>query len=266
MLTTPHYIAWSAGAAGALKQRDRLLGESHRIIVVQDDLRLGALEDADQVVAPLRDAAWKTIWRAQWWCDEHACETALPDQLAASRRELLSALTRAEPFVVWVGNHAHDALMLAMIASVASPQTELSVVDIATCVPASHRGPYTVGMCTPDALLPLQPTPLNDDRRAALAAQWRHWKQHARGWREADASGHLVDRPLDWLDDRLLARIAALGRQSASRAVAEVMNDVPGIASVEFLFWRLDVLRQTGRVVMAASPGQQAQAPLVALA
>jgi len=96
-MSTAHFIAWGPSAVGALKQRDRLLGQSNPIVEVVEDLRMGPLDDADQVVAPKRTFWWQAIWRAQWWFDGDAYETALLDQYAGCRAHFLSVIAAPEP-------------------------------------------------------------------------------------------------------------------------------------------------------------------------
>lgn len=257
-------MAPDESAAGALKQRNTRLGLSHPILVVPDDLRTGPLEDAGQPVAPRRTAWHKTIWRAQWWFDSVRDEAALLAHRAERLQRLLSALAAPDPVVVWMGNGAHDKLMLAMAASRAAPRTALLVADITEQVAWPHPGPCAVGACPPDALLHLVPRPLPAHERMALAAQWADWKRHGQGgWRTIDANGQMTDYPPDHLDADLLARVAAPG-WPATHVVGEILRQHPGAVPADFLYWRLDVLRQAGRVVYLPGAGPGPQAPRVA--
>ncbi len=186
---------------------------------------------------------------AQWWRDDTSYETEMLRLYVENQRHLLAALAEPEPIVVWVGNNAHDKLMLAMVARVASPATPLSVVDITGQVAFQYMGQFAVGMCPPDALLPLSPAAFSGTGRARLASQWDNWKTHGEGWRETAVDGGVVEYPSDHLDTRLLARLAESGPQPVLRLVGDVMGRYPGMVPDTFLFWRLDTLRSNGQVV-----------------
>ncbi|WP_175948636.1 DUF1835 domain-containing protein [Burkholderia pyrrocinia] len=264
-MPTSHFIACCDSAAGSLKQRNRLLGQSNPIVAILDDFRMGPLADADQLVALQRTAWWKTIWRAQWWFDSDEYETDLLEHQAECQSCLLSVLASPEPVVVWMGNNAHDKLVLAMIASLTPPQTALSVVDITGQVSWQYEGQYAVAICPPEALLQLVPRPLTDGEHIALREQWTYWKGHGQGWRETGANGQVVEYPLDYLDGLLVAKLAELGPQSAGLLVGKIIGEYPSMVPSNFLFWRLDILRQAGQVVFTPQTGPKPQAPKVAL-
>jgi hypothetical protein len=46
----------------------------------------------------------------------------------------------------------------------------------------------------------------NGTARAALGERWQTWTQHGQGWRQIDASGQIVEYPLDALDEPLLKK------------------------------------------------------------
>ncbi|WP_169828975.1 DUF1835 domain-containing protein [Chromobacterium amazonense] len=265
MMTPLRHLCWGDSAAGNLKQRNRLLGLSQPVTAMMEDFRIGELADAD-AAKPRQRIAWlKRLWAAQWWYEAEEYETPLLLHQAECHGQLLEALQAPAPLVIWMGNNAHDRLMLAMAASVAAPATPLLVADITGQVAFQHEGLYAVGMCPPEALLDIKPVALDAAARAALAAQWAHWKTREAGWRETASDGGIVQYPLDHLDPLLLARLSRTP-QSASRVVGEVMGTHPGMVPDNFLFWRLDALRQAGLVVFTPVDGPKPQAPLVALA
>lgn len=265
-MTHSRYIAWGDSAVGNLKQLNKLTGQSHPIIAVLDDFRMGPLSDADQLSPTLRTDWWKAVWSAQWWYNKEEYEAELVAYFAESQHHLLSALATPEPITIWIGNNAHDRLMLAMIASLTPEQTPLSIVDVTGHVPYHHEGQYAVAMCPPESLIPLTPRPLSDTERTELGQLWADWKSKGLGWREIDADGRIVDYPLDHLDAVLLAKTAELSPHSSSRVVGEIMGQHPGMVPDSFLFWRLELLRQAGRVVFTPRQGPAPQAPTVTLA
>jgi hypothetical protein len=263
MLTT-RFIVRGGSAVDVLQERNRLLGCSHPIIEVLEDFGEGPLEDADHADARQRVAWWQAQWRAQPW--QNVDEGEASAHYVECQRHLLASLATPQPAVVWIGNMPHDRLMLAMVASLLAPRAMLSVVDITGQVSDQYNRHYAVGMCSPDALLQLRPRRVEDDERSALREQWSYWKAHGHGWRENNGSGHIVEYPVDHFDGLLCAALAQTGPRSANLLVGEVMGSYPGMVPDGFLFWRLEVLRQEGRVIFTPAGGVRPQAPLVSLA
>jgi hypothetical protein len=259
------FIVRGGSAVDVLQERNRLLGCSNPIIEVLEDFGEGPLEDADHAVPRQRVAWWKALWRAQPWLNGDEGAAVLLKHYLGCRSHLLSSLAAPQPVVVWIGNMPHDRLMLAMVASLLAPRATLSVVDISGQVSAQYKGHWALGMCSPDSLLQLCPRQVEDDERSALREQWAYWKEHGRGWREIDASGHIVEYPLDHLDSLVCATATRMGPQPADLLVGEVMGSYPGMVSDGFLFWRLEVLRQEGRVIFTPAGGVRPQAPLVSM-
>lgn len=264
-MTLIRHLCWSESAAGNLNQRNRLLGLPQPVTAMLEDFRIGELADADTVKPCQRMAWFKRLSAAEWWREAEEYETLHQAEEYEYQRQLLEILQAPAPLVIWIGNNAHDSLMLAMAASVATPATPLLVADITGQVAAQHEGLYAVGMCPPEALLDIKPVALDAAERAALAAQWAYWKTREAGWRETTSDGGIVQYPLDHLDPLLLSRLS-LTPESASRVVGEVMGTHRGLVTDSFLFWRLDALRQAGLVVFTPVDGPKPQAPLVALA
>ncbi|MBB5018723.1 hypothetical protein HNQ59_002016 [Chitinivorax tropicus] len=247
-MSQTRYVVHGDSATGCLKEMARQSGQPCQIIKMYDDLRIGPLIDADQPHPAVRLQWLRTICQAQWWPDIDQHLASLTNHALETHHHLLQALATPDPIVVWVGNTAIDQLMLAMIASLALPQTPLSVVDITGRVDDSHMGQFAVAMCPPESLKHLTPATIPPAQRQTLQQQWAYWKTAAQGWRQIDATGQLVDLPMDHLDTKLLATIAEMGRCPAGEVIGIVLNEQRGLLSDSFLIWRLHLLQDAGKV------------------
>lgn len=243
-----HLVCTSGSAAEALHERNRRLGLHNRIVEVFDDLRIGSLQDADQAMPRMRLAWAARLWRVSdnLTRQRHACE--LVQFQMQCQQWLLAALKDKRPLVVWVGNNAHDQLMLAMVAHLAAPHKAMAVVDVTRQVGQQHMGQYSPGMCRAQDLLELAPTELTPPDRQALADEWRHWKHHGHGWRACDADSQICEHPLDHFDALLLAHLDRDEPKPLQAVLGSVMGQAPGLVPDVFLLWRVNQLHRRGDV------------------
>jgi hypothetical protein len=244
------HVVQGGTAAALLRQ---LLADGE-VLSFEEDFSHGPLADADTIDPQLRMAWWNRIWWSHtWWPDIDQ-----QFQLAwwQSRKRLFRALSEQQPLYVWLGNTVHDQLMLAMLAANAHPDQPLTVLELAGQVPSSHNGFYAVAMCSAAELQPLiaRPRPLLASERAQLIAMWRHWQQHANGWR-GHIDSQLQDYPADHFDARLLALLRQQGEQPAARLVGMLMGQLRSeLVGDSYLFWRLAALAEAGLVVLKPQP------------
>jgi len=262
------HICWGDSAAGALKQRNSFLGLHEPVIGIVDDFSVGELGDADNLI-PSRRLAWhECLETAQWWYDE-SYGAALFEYWKESQEFLLSAVSTSFPIVVWIGNNAHDKLMLAMLASITSRETSIRVIDVNVQLGFHNSGYSNVSLCAPEILIDLKPVEISNNMRDALSLEWDYWKSHAAGWRILDASGSIVEMPLNHADVMLLTHLSRTYPKPASSIIKEVIEKNPllGCASYSFklLFWRLNILRQTGLLVFIPSTEPKPSPPLILL-
>lgn len=244
------HVVQGGNAADLLRQ---LLADDE-VLAFEEDFSHGPLADADTIDPQLRMAWWNRLWWAHsWWPDIDQ-----QFQLAwwQCRKRLFRALSEQQPLCVWLGNTVHDQLMLAMLVANAHPDQVLTVLEVAGRVTSSHNGFYAVAMCAAAELQPLAATPrtLCGAECAQLIATWRHWQQHAHGWRGL-VDGQLHDYPADHFDARLLALLRQQGEQPAARLVGMVMGRLSTeLVGDSYLFWRLATLAEAGLLLLKPQP------------
>lgn len=227
---------------------------AEEVLAFEEDFSHGPLADADTMDPQLRMAWWNRIWWSQpWWPDIDQ-----QFQLAwwQCRKRLFRALSERQPLCIWLGNTVHDQLMLAMLAANAHPDQPLAVLDVAGQVASSHHGVYAVAMCDAAELQPLATTArtLHTAERVQLIAMWRHWQQHAKGWR-GQVDGQLHDYPADHFDAGLLALSRQQGEQPAAPLVGMLMGQPTAeLVSDSYLFWRLATLAEAGLLLFKPQP------------
>ena len=209
------HVAVGDSGAGMLQalRRDGLLdGE---VLAFIEDLSAGALLDADAIDQELRLAWHQQLLQAQPWLPEYEDDWLRRHQ--ASRRALLRLLEQPRPLTVWLGRNAGDHLALALLAEQLPAHCPLSVIAVPE--PAWQAGDEMAEWSL--AMLPLerlaaclpQQRPLSAAERQALAAQWRHWREHGLGLRWQDNA--IVEAPLEHYDALLLEQIGAAARYPA---------------------------------------------------
>ena len=243
------YLVCSSGsAADALHERNRQLDLCNSIVEVFDDLRIGSLKDADLAV-PLVRLAWASrLWKTPngLASKSHACEL-VQFQIQCQQR-LLTALQDKHPLVVWVGNTAHDRLMLSMVAHLAAPNKPMAMVDVTGQVLPQYMGQYSPAMCRGQDLVELIPTELTPADRRALADEWHHWKRCGHGWRACDADGRICEHSLDHFDALLLTHMERDEPKPLQAVLGSVMGQAPGLVPDVFLIWRVNQLHRRGDV------------------
>lgn len=263
------YVTWGDSAAASLRLMNDQKGESHLIITMLDDLRIGLLHDVDSSEAEERIKLWKDIWKAQWYYDyqyDEILETSLTRRLKDSQNAMLTLFTQTNPVVIWGGNNAHDRLMLAMSAARIPPNIPLFVVDITDSVGFNWHEDNAIAFCPPEILSELVPVRLSDAKRDALRRRWQTWKTSAKGWRVINPDGHIQDYPVDHFDRKLLDNLFATHAQCATRVIGQVLEEKPDILSSSFLFWRLELMRQNGTVVYLPDNKRSKSPPKIMLA
>ena len=185
------HVAVGDSGAGMLQalRRDGLLdGE---VLAFIEDLSAGPLLDADAIDQGLRLAWHQQLLQAQPWSPEYEDDWLRRHQ--ASRR-LLRLLEQPRPLTVWLGRNAGDHLALALLAEQLPAHCPLSVVAVPE--PAWQAGDEMAEWSL--AMLPLerlaaclpQQLPISAAERQALAAQWRHWREHGLGLRRWQGQRH----------------------------------------------------------------------------
>ena len=203
------HVAVGDSGAGMLQalRRDGLLdGE---VLAFIEDLSAGPLLDADAIDQGLRLAWHQQLLQAQPWSPEYEDDWLRRHQ--ASRRALLRLLEQPRPLTVWLGRNAGDHLALALLAEQLPAHCPLSVVAVPE--PAWQAGDEMAEWSL--AMLPLerlaaclpQQLPISAAERQALAAQWRHWREHGLGLRRWQGNA-IVEAPLERYDARCWNRSA----------------------------------------------------------
>jgi len=220
--------------------------------VLRDDLAVGPLGDVDTPPCAARVAFWRAVW------PEGA--TPMPDFAAGlpADAQWIADLARQErPVTVWHGDSASEQLLLARVAH-ALEGSAVALIEVSCGTGNSWvQNRQAVAMRTPQALLGLaKPRPVETERQAALAAQWR----------AAVTDGGLIHR---WQTgqfaaenyqavDAALLRQARAEPQPLARLMAEVMARNDGFFATDyFLFWRARELAAAGQLVLSGEPGEQ---------
>jgi hypothetical protein len=262
------YLIWGDSAAGSLRLMNEQNEESHLIITMLDDLSIGVLHDVDTFEAEERMTLWKEIWKAQWYYDyqyDEYLEASLVRRFKASHNAILSLYTQNNPVVIWLGNNVHDRLMLAMCAAIMPPDVPLSVVDITDLADFNWHENNAIAFLPTDTLLKLVPVSLSKAKRDELRREWPNWKTSAKGWREINRDGHIMEHPVDHLDIKLLDKLSATHAQCITTVIGQVLLENPNILSSSFLFWRMELMRQNGTVSYLADNNREKSPPKVML-
>lgn len=240
------------GPAGA--QALRQLLPAQEVLEVVEDFAHGPLADADTIDPQLRLAWWNRLWWAlNWWPD---LDEAFQHDYWQCRKRLFRAFSQRQPLCLWLGDGAHDRLLLDMLCAHAHAAQPLAVVEISGRVPCSHHGYVALGMCDADALRPLLGTArrLSAEQRQAHAAEWAHWQQQGQGWRELHDAA-LVEYPASCFDAALLEALRRHGPQPAARLAGWVMGQhTTAFVPDNYLLWRLSTLADAGLVVLMPQP------------
>ena len=249
MTTERLHLAVGDAAAGMLQtlRRDgRLDGE---VLPFIEDLSAGPLLDADAIDQGLRLAWHQQLLQAQPWLPEYEDDWLRRHQ--ASRKALLRLLERPRPLTVWQGRNAGDHLTLALLAEQLPAGCPLTVVSVPEprWPPNESLAEWSVAMLPLERLAAAasQARPLTASERRALAAQWRHWREHGQGLRRWQGQD-LVEAPLERYDS-LLLELAGKNPPSSQRLVGDAIVGIrEALVSSDLLFWRLQQLQRSGRL------------------
>ncbi|MCS3805548.1 hypothetical protein HNO92_002457 [Chromobacterium alkanivorans] len=250
----------AAGMLSALRRDGLLDGE---VLPFIEDLSAGPLLDADAIDQGLRLAWHQQLLQAQPWLPE--CEDDWLRRHQAGRKALLRLLERPRPLTVWQGRNAGDRLALALLAEQLPADCPLTVC--AAPEPVWQAGDEMAEWSM--AMLPLERLPAAGERarpltageREALAAQWRHWREHGQGLRRLQ-DDDVVEAPLDRYD-ALLLELSGEQPRAVSRLVGDALVHIrEALLSSDILFWRVQQLLRAGRL-RAEAPAGDGAPPLV---
>ncbi|MCU6162280.1 DUF1835 domain-containing protein [Enterobacter bugandensis] len=213
-------------------------------MAVLDDFSFGSLSDAERVGA-LRCRLWKSIWRTQWWITPDI-EFKLSSEFCEYKNKLRQLAEENRPVVVWLGDNPYDRLMLAMICACLPDKTPLSVANVVTSPYLAGNKYTTVAMCSVALLQTVMPVKLSDRKRNFLKKLWLGWKSLGVGWRDINRYGCLVECPINYLDNDLLAELSTNTYKSAIAVFQRLMGRY--FVSETFLYWRLSILKNNGFV------------------
>ncbi|WP_070884968.1 DUF1835 domain-containing protein [Pseudomonas argentinensis] len=219
--------------------------------VLRDDLAVGPLGDVDTVPCAARVAFWGAVWPAS--------VTPVPDfaeDLPADAQWLAGLALQERPVTVWHGDSASEQLLLARVAH-ALEGSGVALIEVACGTGNSWvQSRKAVAMHAPQALLELaNPQPVEADRLAALAAQWRGAVADG-GLIHRWQAGQFAGEDYQAIDAALL-RHARAEPQPLARVMAEVMARCDGFFATDyFLFWRARELAAGGQLVLAGEPGE----------
>ena len=258
------HVAVGDSGAGMLQalRRDGLLdGE---VLAFIEDLSAGPLLDADAIDQGLRLAWHQQLLQAQPWSPEYEDDWLRRHQ--ASRRALLRLLEQPRPLTVWLGRNAGDHLALALLAEQLPAHCPLSVVAVPE--PAWQAGDEMAEWSL--AMLPLerlaaclpQQLPISAAERQALAAQWRHWREHGLGLRRWQGNA-IVEAPLERYDALLLEQIGADPLAIQRLVGAAFIRIREALVSSDFLFWRVQQLLRAGRFCAESAAGAAGSSPRI---
>lgn len=236
------------GPSAAQALRTLLPGDE--VLEVVEDFAHGPLADADAIDPQARVAWWNRIWWSMRWLPD-IDEDFLKDYWHC-RKQLFRVFAQRQPLCLWLGNGAHDRLLLAMVCAHAHASQPLSLVEASGKVAIQHNGRVAMGMCGQPEIQQLigSSRPVEPAERQRLAAEWEHWQQAPAGWRELH-NGQLVQQPADCFDAALLEALRRDGPQAAARLVGGVMGQhVTAFVPDTYLFWRLAMLAEAGLVVL----------------
>ncbi len=224
------------------------------VLEVVEDFSHGPLADADAIDPQARVAWWNRLWWSMRWLPD--IDEAFLQAYWQCRKRLFLAFGQRQPLCLWLGDGAHDRLLLDMACAHAHASQPLSVVEVSGKVAASHHGHVALGMYDEDALRPLlsEARLLSVAERECHAAEWAYWQEAGRGWRELTGQA-ISELAADCFDDALLAALRDGGEQAAARVVGVVMGrHQSAFVPDTYLFWRLSMLAEAGRVALTPQP------------
>lgn len=236
------------GPSAAQALRTLLPGDE--VLEVVEDFSHGPLADADAIDPQARVAWWNRIWWSMRWLPD--IDEAFLKDYWHCRKQLFRVFAQRAPLCLWLGDGAHDRLLLAMVCAHAHASQPVMLVEVSGKVAVHRHGHVALGMCDEDALRPLLGTAhlLSADARERHAAEWEYWQQGGQGWREMDGQA-IRECAADCFDAALLAQLRAGGEQAAARVVGVVMGQHQSACVPDsYLFWRLAMLAEAGLVVL----------------
>lgn len=236
------------GPSAAQALRTLLPGDE--VLEVVEDFAHGPLADADAIDPQARVAWWNRIWWSMRWLPD--IDEAFLKDYWHCRKQLFRVFAQRQPLCLWLGDGAHDRLLLAMVCAHAHASQPLSLVEAGGKVAIQHNGRVAMGMCGQQEIRQLIGTarPVGQAERQRLAAEWEHWQQAPAGWREWH-HGQLLQQSADCFDAALLDALRCDGPQAAARLVGGVMGQhVTAFVPDTYLFWRLAMLAEAGLVVL----------------
>nr|WP_255496600.1 DUF3658 domain-containing protein [Aquitalea sp. LB_tupeE] len=248
------------GPSAAQALRTLLPGDE--VLDVVEDFAHGPLADADAIDPQARVAWWNRIWWSMRWLPD--IDEAFLKDYWHCRKQLFRVFAQRHPLCLWLGDGAHDRLLLAMVCAHAHVSQPVMRVEVSGKVRVQHNGHVAMGMCDADVLRPLlgSAQQLDVSSRQALAAEWEYWQQAAPGWRELH-NGQLQQQPADCFDAALLAGLQQQVPQAAAQLVGRVMGQhVMAFVPDSYLFWRLAMLAEAGKVVLTPQPGRPPEVAL----
>lgn len=219
--------------------------------VLRDDLAVGPLGDVDTPPCSARAAFWRGVWPE--------VVTPAPDFAAGlpeDARWLASLAHQDRPVTVWHGDSCSEQLLLARVAH-ALQGSAVELWDVA-CGTGDSRVPRrkAVAMHAPDALAQIaRPRPVDANRQAELAAQWRALLADGAPVRRWQA-GIFASEGYAGTDAALLDH-SGDDWQPLDRVMAEVMARTDGFFATDFfLYWRARELAAAGQLVLTGEPGE----------
>ena len=248
-LPTVHLLT---GPSAAQALRTLLPGDE--VLEVVEDFAHGPLADADAIDPQARVAWWNRIWWSMRWLPD--IDEAFLKDYWHCRKQLFRVFAQRQPLCLWLGDGAHDRLLLAMVCAHAHASQPVMLVEASGKLAVQHNGHVAMGMCGQQDIQQLIGTarPVEQAERQRHAAEWEYWQQVGAGWREL-RDGQLNETGADCFDAALLDALRADGPQAAARLVGCVMGQ-HGSAFVpdSYLFWRLTMLAEAGHVALTPQP------------
>lgn len=243
------------GPSAAQALRTLLPGDE--VLEVVEDFTHGPLADADAIDPQVRVAWWNRIWWSMRWLPD--IDEAFLKDYWHCRKQLFRVFAQRQPLCLWLGDSAHEQLLLAMVCAHAHASQPLSLVEASGKVVVQYKGHVAMGMCGQQDQQDIQPLigtarPIEQAERQRHAAAWEHWQQVGAGWREL-RDGQLSETGADCFDAPLLDVLRSDGPQAATRLVGTVMGQyATSFVPDSYLFWRLAMLAEAGKVVLTPQP------------
>ncbi|MGK4357805.1 DUF1835 domain-containing protein [Enterobacter cloacae] len=261
------HICWGDAAAGLIKMCNTLSNKHEEVLAFVDDFRFGDLSDASQALNHLRILWFRRITRAQWWYNEKEYELFLMEHWKQRHLNILHALSTDLPIIVWIGNSARERLMLAMLTNYVSIDTKIFIADISKQVNLMYPGMYEVSMCQPKQLLKIFPVEMDCFMRLKFSLLWEEWRNKPIGWRYIATDDRIVACDENHFDSKLLSHMSYNHPISADIIISAILTEELNntFVSAEFLYWRLNILRNNRKVLFASGNEQYPSPPLILL-